>query len=64
MSLLFLASAYCLLSAWAVADLSAYGDLSVSRRFYTWLGASITLGIVASWQLVIVLKRHGRENLL
>jgi hypothetical protein len=63
-ALLFLVSAYCLLGALAVADLSAGGDPSAPRRFYTWLAASFALGIVATWQLVVMLKRHGRENLL
>ena len=61
---LFMASAYCLLGVWATAELSAYNDPTAARRAYTWLGGSIVLGAVGLWHLIVLLKKHGREELL
>ena len=61
---LFLASAYCFLGVWAVADLSMPGDPTATRRAYLWLTGSILLAALGVWQLILLLKHHGRENLL
>lgn len=61
--ILFLASGYCLLGILATAQLSAYDDPTTERRAYMWLAGSIALGAVGLWQLVVLLRRHGRENL-
>jgi hypothetical protein len=63
-AVLLIASAYCFLGAWATADLSPYGDLTAARRIYTWLGGCLVFGVSGLWQLVVLLKRHGSENLL
>jgi hypothetical protein len=61
---LFLASSYCFLGVWAVADLSMPGDPTAARRAYLWLAGSVLLGALGIWQLTLLLKRHGSENLL
>jgi hypothetical protein len=63
-ALLFLSSAYCLLAVLATAKLSAYSDTMASARACAWLAGCILLGATGIWQLVVLLRRHGRENLL
>lgn len=61
---LFLASAYCFMGVWATADLSAYDDPTAAPRAYAWLAGCVLLGGAGIWQVVVLLKRHGQENLL
>jgi hypothetical protein len=63
-ALLFLGSAYCLLGVMAVAHLSSAGDPTVERRAYTWLAGSVVLGALGLWQLIVLMRKHGRENLI
>jgi len=60
----FLASGYCLVGIAATASLSAFNDPTAPRRAYTWLAGAVILGIAGLWQVVVLVKKHGRENLL
>jgi hypothetical protein len=61
---LFFASAYCLLGVLAVAQLSSAGDPTVGQRAFMWLAGSVVLGVLGLWQLIVLMRKHGRENLI
>ena len=61
---LFLLSGWCLLSSFSIGMLGAYNDPSVYRHSAAFMIAAAVIGIVAIWRLIVLFRRHGRENLL
>jgi hypothetical protein len=61
---LLVASGWCLLSAFTAGMLGPYDDPSTYRISAVFLAASGVVGLLAVWRLLVLLKRHGRENLL
>jgi hypothetical protein len=61
---LLVASGWCLFCAFAAGMLGPYDDPNTSRISAAFLAASAVVGLLALWRLVVLLRRHGSENLL
>ena len=61
---LLLASAWCLVSSLVTGTLGAHDDPTAYRWSAAFLIASAAFGLIALWDLVVLLRRHGTENLL